>query len=252
MGSETEGSSERRIKWPGRQSLALLSAATLLLQACATAYIEEETKASFGRIGLVSASFTPEIEIPEPIATLEGGAVIGATSGAAGGALIGGLVLLTALSSCILAPPACPSVAPFILGGAAAGGAAGAAIGSADESRANAAREALDPVIEKQLIQDALRARVMDYATQHGVGPLAVIDDPRPSTPEESPNYRYLSEKGINTVLEVRLLELNLKKLGILSDQYKPETVARARVIRVSDNAILSDETFGQIGRAHV
>ena len=254
MGPEMEGYSERQNKWPGHRPLALLCAATLLLQACASPYIEEKTKASFGRIGLVSASFTPEIEIPKPIGTPESGALFGAGVGTLGGLVVGTLVLTAALSSCIFAPPACPAVAPYILGGATAGGAVGAAIGSADERTANAAGKFLGPVIEKQLVQDALRARVMAYAMQNGVGPLAVIDDPRPSTPLGSPDYRHLSGKGIDTVLEVRLLELNLKKMGILSDKYEPRTVARARVIRVKDKdqVVLSDQTYGLRGEEAV
>ena len=271
MGPETERYSEKRNKSPGYRPVAMLCAASLLLQACVAAphidvellgqalrpslaapNIEEKTKAGFGTIGLVSASFTPEIDIPEPAASTEGGALVGDTLGALGGLAVGLSVFVAALSSCLFAPPACPAVAPYILGGAVAGGAVGASIGSSDEAKASAARESLDPVIEKQLIQDALRARVMAYAKQHGVGPLTVIDDPRPSTPEGLPDYRHLSGKGIDTVLEVRLLELKLEKVSIFSDKYQPRTVAQARVIRVRDHAILSDQAYGVWGRQAV
>ena len=117
-----------------------------------------------------------------------------------------------------------------------------------DSKTNTAAQEALGPVIEMQLVQDALRAQVMAYATQHGIGPLAVIDDPRPSIPEGSPDYRHLSGKGIDTLLEVRLLQLDLSKVTGYEVRYKPGISARARVIRVSDNAILSDQTYSLSG----
>jgi len=226
--------------------VALLCAAALLLQACEFArFIDEKTKADFGTIGLVSASFIPEIELPEPAATPESGAV----AGAAGGTLVGLGVMIAALSSCLFAPPACGG---YLLGGAAVGGGVGAAVGSADETKAGAAREALGPVIEKQLVQDALRARVMAYATQHGVGPLIVIDDPRPSTPEGNPDYRQLSGRGIDTVLEVRLRELKLEKVSVFSDEYRPRAVAQARVIRVRDHAVLKDRAYALVGEEAV
>ncbi len=245
MGSETDGHTKSRIKWRGRQSLAILCGAALLLQACTIApypYVEKKTRASFGKIGLVSASFTPEFKILDSTTTLEYGAV-----GMRIGILGGQLVLLAALSSCLYASPTC--LYPILLGGVAAGGAVGAAIGSAQDSKTNtAAQEALGPVIEMQLVQDALRAQVMTYATQHGIGPLAVIDDPRPSILEGSPDYRHLSGKGIDTLLEVRLLQLDLRKVTGYEVRYKPGISARARVIRVSDNAILSDQTYGLSG----
>ena len=245
MGSETDGHTKSRIKWRGRQSLAILCGAALLLQACTIApypYVEKKTRASFGKIGLVSASFTPEFKILDSTSTLEYSAV-----GMRIGILGGQLVLLAALSSCFFASPTCLATIP--LGGVVVGGAVGAAIGSAQDSKTNtAAQEALGPVIEMQLVQDALRAQVMAYATQHGIGPLAVIDDPLPSILEGSPDYRHLSGKGIDTLLEVRLLQLDLRKVTGYEVRYKPGISARARVIRVSDNAILSDQTYSLSG----
>ena len=118
MGSETDGHTRSRPKWRGRQSLAILCGAALLLQACTIApypYVEKKTRASFGKIGLVSASFTPEFKILESTATLEYGTVGGVATGAVGGLLVGALVVSAALGSCLLAPPACPSVVPYML-----------------------------------------------------------------------------------------------------------------------------------------
>lgn len=247
MGPETGGCSERRNKWPRPRPLAVLSAAMILLQACAPPYVDEKTREGFGRIGLVSASFAPEIEIPEFVSA-EGGAAIGIVTGGS----LGALTALVPIWACFLAPPACPAVAPYVLGGAAAGGAVGAAIGSADEETVIAVRKSLGPVIEKQLVQDALRARVMAYAEQNGLGRFAVIDDPRPSTPEEFIDYRPLSADGIDTVLETRLLHLKFRKMSLLSDNFRPIAVAQARVIRVRDQTVLKTLTYGVWGEEAV
>ena len=221
MGSEAEGISESRIRSPGCRSLALLCAATLLLQACATApNIEEKTKAGYGKIGLVTASLA-----------------LGIDNRAMGGFLVGAAGFAGTLAGCVSVPLACPAIiVPGVVGSIAAGGVAAA---SDPES-------GLD--IEMQLVQDALRTRVMAYASQQGVGPLAIIDDSHPSTPEGSPNYQHLSNNGIDTVLEVQMFALGLISMGVFSDIYLLRATARARVIRVSDQAVISDEIYGLWG----
>ncbi len=232
-------------KGPRCRLLAALSAAALALQACASPnYPSEEVRASLGRIGLVSAGFTPEVEVPAPFATTEGGAAVGAAAGALAGTAVGAAVLLSALSSCLFAPPACPAVLPFIAGGAAAGGVVGTAVGTADESQSEAGRKAFEPIIDEQVAQDALRARVLAYAAEQGLGPFVVIDEPRPKAPDQPPDYRPLAAKGIDIVLEVSLLSLKLERTALLSDKYRPEAVVRARLVRLDEPAVVRDETY--------
>ena len=230
---------------PRRRLLAALSAAALALQACASPYPSEEERASLGRIGLVSAGFTPEVEVPAPFATTGGGAAVGAAGGVLAGTAVGAVVLLSALSSCLFAPPACPAVLPFIAGGAAAGGVVGAAVGAADESQSEAGRKAFAPIIDEQVAQDALRARVLAYAAEQGLGPFVIIDKPRPKAPDQPPDYRPLAAKGIDIVFEVSLLSLKLERAALLSDEYRPEAAVRARLVRLGDYATtVRDETY--------
>lgn len=231
-----------------RRLLGTLTAAVFTLQACALpSYTTEEDRAGLGRIGLVSAGFDPEVDIPEPVTGKS--AFVGASIGALGGMIVGGVVVLAALSSCLFAPPACPAVAPFILGGTALGGATGAAVGSESERQSEAERQALEPAIEPQLVQDALRARLFAYASKQNVGPLVVLNEPRPETLEDlfgdfPLDYRALSDDGIDAVLEVSLLEIKLERVAVLVDKYRPRAVARARLIRRADRAVLRDKIY--------
>jgi len=222
------------ISVPGKLLNIILLAA--MLNGCAT----ETTKSpdyfaadfdshipKINTVALVTDLTPPKIESVELGVTKE--------RAAAGGAVEGALYGVVAGPAFLLLWPA------FVAGGVTVGAATSAASGySADmltEAEANAQN-----MLNSGYLQTELLERVLQYGHNHV--DLEFIRDPSIDQQylAEKPDYKSLSSKSIEAVIEVELIRLALK----LRDASRSNLIidARVRLISTHTNAVLSDDTF--------
>ncbi len=218
-------------------------------------YLRQTARAPRGTIGVVTARFVPDADFPglrTGSGLTPGG---GAAAGAAGGAALWGIVLVA--TGCLnpFAGATCPAVLPFAAGGAAVGAAAGAGergaqtpMTAADASAAvTAAFEALD-------LQQHVVDRAMAYAQRMTRQTLVAAPAEGPARLDQNPGYSALRKEGIDTVLEISVLKVGMFGAGQLKSPgglagpaYTLVMIARGRLLRVSDAAVLHDRRYAFI-----
>ncbi len=197
-------------------------------------------KARLGTIGVTAARYAPDTRIKGP----------GQTGGKAGIA-IGGLGAAAAtVASCLnpLAILTCPSMLLTMTAlGATAGGVIGHQINarlSGSEIEAAAPDEADDARAQR-----ALRDWVIRHARAHASLDYVAVDDPAPASRADQPDYRPLAGSGIDSVVEVALLELSTE--GRPKQGLALAMVSRVRVIRADSGAVIGEETIRYRSDAH-
>ena len=228
----------------------ILPAILSLLASCATTpKIEtppEEFKAhrgmigvvspTFGTIGIVSASFQPEIRFQKPLTKGEA-----AFHDAGEGAL---LVLeagsrgrdgFAALGGILLAP---------------VGGIIGSVVGSAKGFSSGKIKETED-VLNRYLatlnFQEKMREHFLSVAWKQTQFPFVPLEMEGPKAPDEEVTYASLSESGIDTVLEISLRRCELfdqRKKRDINPILNLRLVVGLRLIRVIDGRLLFIENF--------
>jgi hypothetical protein len=220
-----------------------LSALLVMLQCgCAATprLLSEPDKARLGTIGVTAARYAPDTRIKGP----------GQTGGKAGIA-IGGLGAAAAtVASCLnpLAILTCPSM---LLTMTALGATAGGVIGHQINARVTGSEiEAAAPDdVDDARTQRALRDWVIRHARAHTTLDYVAIDDPAPASRADKPDYRPLSGSGIDSVIEVALLELSTE--GRPKQGLALAMTSRVRVIRAASGAVIGEEIIRYRSDAH-
>ena len=188
----------------------------------------EAVRSGLGKVAVTSGRFAPTFDIV-------GGPAKGAGEGAGRGAGLGAVGALAVGASgggffAILGIMVAPVAAVV---GAIAGASMAEPAGKVEEREATA-RE----IAAAQKIQDDLRDRVVAIGRAQTPHTLTVLADRGPSAAVERPDYRPLSQEGIQTVLEVGVESVMLEGSGRTIDPplWLVMTV-NTRLVRTVDNA---------------
>jgi hypothetical protein len=192
----------------------------------------EAVRSGLGKIAVTSGRFAPTFDI---VGGPTKGAGEGASAGAGQGAKLGALAVYG--GTFVLGPFAILLI-PLIAVGAAVGAIAGASSAEpavkVEEREATAASQ----VVAAQRIQDDFRDRVTAVGRAQTPHTLSVLADRGPSAAGERPDYRPLSQEGIQTVVEVGVESVTLEGSGRTIDPplWLVMTV-NTRLVRTVDNA---------------
>jgi hypothetical protein len=199
----------------------------------------EEFKANLGTIGVVSASFQPEVRLNKPMGKGSAvlhyagkGAGVGLWAATQGGGSAGPAGLLVALG---LVP---------------VGAAVGSIVGLVKGVPWNEIKEperALKSYLDTVTFQETMRERFLTVARQEPQSRLVPLDVQGPKTPGEEVAYAFLSESGIDTVLEMSVRKCELfnrdRNRGINPHLYLG-LVTDIKLIRVADGKVIYSEKF--------
>lgn len=219
------------------QAIAWLCALLLVAQAgCKTApprLLSVQDRESLGTIGVTTGRFAPNTQIKGP----------GQRGGKAGIAIGGVSAAAAAAASCLnpLALITCPSM---ILMMGALGATAGGVIGHQIDARitgSGIAAAAPDNLDDPQ-IQIELRDRVIQHVRANTAYKYVAVDDPAPTSPADEPDYRALSGTGIDSVLEITLIELAMQ--GLPKQGLALAMTTRIRILRAANGAVMGEEIF--------
>lgn len=192
----------------------------------------EAVRSGLGKIAVTSGRFAPTFDIVGGPAK---GAGEGASAGAGSGAKLG---LLAVYGGTFVLGPFAILLIPLIAVGAAVGAIAGASSAEpavkVEEREATAASQ----VVAAQTIQDDFRDRVTGVGREQTPHTFTVLADRGPSAAGDRPDYRPLSQEGIQTVLEVGVEGVTLEGSGRTIDLplWLVMTV-NTRLVRTVDNA---------------
>jgi len=214
--------------------------------------LAEVTKAHLGTIGVASAPVTPEVDYRTPGQGGKGGAAIGAAKGLGLGAL-GAVGCLGALGGCAQCVAGCAIVlaTPYLT--------TRYAIDQATEGVApdtiRAAETAIKTVLAERNHQALAREALFRVATAYTGQTLVLLPDAGPATPSQAPRYQPLAVHGIDTVLEITVQRIALRRpratgrsslLSISATDLDPYltlvVTTRRRVIRTVDGTVLYDQ----------
>jgi hypothetical protein len=231
--------------------LMSLGVISLLSQTgCASAPpLTKEAREQFGTMVIVPARYIPKTNF----ATFAKSKPAGAAQGAAAG---GGMITLTAVVSA--SNPYTAILLPFVaVVGTVTGGVAGA-VGSLPEKNVQAIEFTLNHAVGKLDAQHALAERLTAIVRQENWIRLHSVDAAGPNDATDSPTYSALQAAGIDTVLEVAVIEIGFQDSGcgfvgpinyFFCRDKTPTTLrffvdAKARLVRVSDGTTLFAQRF--------
>lgn len=195
---------------------------------CATKpQLDEHIKSELGTIGVAGYQFPPNtVSIPNSPGKVQG--TIDGAAGGAGGVLVAGLYSYDPyafLLSVLLVPV-------FAVGGAVYGAITTDSPLPADMVAIN--QNQIDAAFTELKIQDSLRDRVEHLAQAKTNHKIVLLPEEGPSDQNSTYDYRQLTNKGIDTVLEagfsyIETTPVSLGKTGLIIN-------ADARLINVSNN----------------
>lgn len=189
--------------------------------------LAQPDKSGLGRVGIAVGQFNPEYKF-EALPSGKGG---GAAKGALGGALLcGGTNHGDRSVAAALAFIVCLPVAAVVGAVAGAVQAAPSTIDTGAQADLNARLAAVG--------QEPLREALTRYARDMDLGLSAVPNGQGPAAANEFPAYRDLS-KDLDTVLEVRALELSAKTSDGKEIQIALQLKGMVRVINVRNGAVI-------------
>lgn len=200
-----------------------------------------EERASYGTIGVASASYLPEFRYDVPAKGRSAGAAKGAAiaffgvfaggmQGGAGAGPYAGFYLLVVTALAAAATPV--------------GAVLGATYAMPGEEAASSENLALE-ILEREGTQEILRDEILteeagetgnEFLPVFGIGPVSVDNDVA---------YDSLAGSGIDTVLEV-----SMRRIALESDKWGSDPPlrlsmkARCRLVRVGDNAVIDDHEY--------
>jgi len=214
----------------------MLPVVLLLLLSCATIPKQpppppQELRADLGRIGIVSASFQPEVRFQKPM-TKGAAALHGAGEGAIG-------VLRTPCSGY-----GCAGVLALVPVGAAIGSIVGAVMG-VSSGKTEETEDILNGCLATVNFQETMREHFLSAAKEKTNYPFVLLDLQGPQAMDEEVTYGSLSDKGIDTVLEIGLRKCQLwGKEGSINPHLHFLTAVGIRLIRTTDGHVLFSRSF--------
>jgi hypothetical protein len=191
----------------------------ILLFSCATTPKKqapppsEEFRANLGTIGVVSACFQPEVGFHKPMT--KGAA---ATRGAGEGALF----VLNAGRYCN--GIGCAGVIALLPVGAVVGGIVGAVKGISSP-KIKESQDGLNGYLATVNFQETMRERFLSVAREETQFPFVLLELQGPNALDEEVTYGSLSDKGIDTVLEI-----SVRKCDLRAAKYLPEGGTEKRI----------------------
>jgi len=226
------------------RTIGYLTALLVVLQYGCTAtpprLLSEPDKARLGTIGVTAARYAPDTRIKGP-----------GQKGGTAGIAIGGLGAAAATVASCLNPIAFLTCPTMVLTMGALGATAGGVIGHQINARLTGSEiEAAAPDdVGDSRAQLALRDRVIRHARARTSLAYVAIDDPAPASRADKPDYRPLSGNGIDSVVEVALLELSTE--GRPGQGLALAMTSRVRVIRAASGAVLGEAVIRYRSDAH-
>jgi len=190
----------------------------------------EELRAHLGTIGVVSVQFVPEVKMLTPAK--------GWLSGAArGAAKTEGQLMEVTADGAELGAICCLVLTPFAL----CGGALGGAVKAPPAAEIKETQEELNKDVPASLeIQEKMRAQFLQVAREETHYALVLLEDRGPVASDEKPSYKSLVGYGIDTVLEIGVLNFGLK--GDYTEINPILTffmTLRTRLIRIKDGEVV-------------
>lgn len=139
---------------------------------------------------------------------------------------------------------------------AAVGGAAGAVAGKATEQEAKDMAVAanvkdvagsISEALQSLHMQQSVRERVIEYGAATTNLSFVSLPAPGPATPDKRHDYTILRDSGVDSIVEVSILQARLGRYG--GDIFHPAIsslimTARARLIRVSDGYLMHEADY--------
>ena len=215
----------------------LLMGLPLLLSCATTPQIPfsppEELRANLGTIGVVSASFQPEIRLDKPK---------GKGAAAWHGAGVGAALVASAGNGCY--GIGCAGFLAAIPVGAAIGSIVGAFMGiSKDKMRET--EEALNGYLLTLNFQETMRVRFLATAREETPYPFVLLEARGPNALDEEVTYDSLSDRGIDTVLEISVRRCALwGRRDVIDPLLRLRLAVGVRLIRVKDTKVLYSNVF--------
>ena len=223
----------------------------------ATPLLAESLRASLGEVVVVSAEAAPDWHFSRPVPGGVGASAVGVGVGLGAGVLGGAAcfatygILWTACAAALWTPV-------MMVTGAVEGAVKGVSIADLRE-----ASEALELTAGESIVQDELRDELVRIIIQQGGDRVVTARlDRGPATLTARADYRALADEGVNSVIEVAVLSLDLERerasLSGKVPSYGPSfsiqrlidpplilrVHARARLVRVGDGTELYAHTF--------
>jgi hypothetical protein len=228
---------------PARLLAWFFTAVAVLQSGCSAMQprlLSAQDRENLGTVAVTSARYAPQTRIKGP----------GQTGGAAGIA-IGGLGAAAATVASCLNPVAILTCPTMVLTMGALGATAGGVIGHQINAHVTGAKiEATGPAdLDDPRTQTVLRDRVVEHARSKTPLDYVAVNDPAPATPADKPDYRTLAASGIDTVVEVALLDVTTE--GRPGGGLWLTMNSRIRVVRAANGAVIGDEIFRYRSDAH-
>jgi len=195
--------------------------------------LSEEQKAQLGTMGVVTANFQPEFTFREPMPKGQAAAT-GAMAGFAG-CVLGGLYSgnpLGAAAGVVISPV-----------GALVGGVYGT-IEGVTESKKKETASALNEVVMDFKIQEMMRDRFLAVARDKTTYPFILLDEKGPTVPDDEVNYHPISDKGVDTVVEISVLRYGLWAEPGMNPPLSLFMTVTTKLKRVSDGVVVCNHTF--------
>jgi len=191
----------------------------------------EAVREKLGTVGVASARFLPKAEMRKPMGK-GSGAARGAGVGA-GGMILGGLESgdpLGFLIGIALAPV-----------GAVVGSVVGAVKGMSSE-QVKEAEDAINKAISELKIQATMRDYVLRAAQKETGYHFVDLDGQGPETPESKMEYNFLTNRGINTVLEIAVPAFGLIGEKGINPPLAFFMTLQTRLVRTTDGSVLYEQ----------
>jgi hypothetical protein len=195
---------------------------------------EEKCNARLGSIGVVPALFLPEAEVNTPKSAAKEGAEQGAVTGAGVG---GG-------APC----PVCVVTVPI---GAFIGASTGCLVGMTQgqiqdvpDDEVEEMRGVITGAIGELNIQEAMSVHVSKTAWEISDCKLDLLRGKGPASPDEQPNYGFLKEDGIDSVLEVSVKSFGFKSGPGENPNIHFFMTAHCRFMRTGDEEKIFSKDF--------
>lgn len=240
-------------------SLAVFGCAELPLPPALPAPLSEDIRGQFGRIGIVSAHYAPELikyEIPAK-GLLRGtgrGVAEGALAGAAGG-ILGAKML--GLSSPFVNPFSFLALLLLTPVGAVAGGVAGGVHGAATAESATTIEQG-ELAIKKSMETLQLNAQTTmgEHVLQEGIGQakysFSLVPKVGPQQWGEKVDLSSLRAEGIDTVLEVSVVSVGLWEIaGYYNAPFQFQMNVHTYLTRTMDRNVLWEHLWSCQGRGY-
>ncbi len=225
------------------RAIVLILVLSLLQAGCASLRKgpTPEERASFGTIGVASASYLPEFRYDVPAKGRPEGAAKGAAiafSAVFAGGMQGGAGAGPAAGVYLLVVAALAAVATPV------GAIIGAAYAMPEEEAASSEKLAME-ILERAETQEVLRDEILMEGSSEAEHSFLPVDGFGPVSVDNDVSYSSLAGSGIDTVLEVAM-----RRIALESDKWGSDPPmrlamkARCRLVRVGDNTVIDDHEY--------